>query len=676
MTTKLPGYGKIYALGHRSLKHLFDTPVVIQEKVDGCFAESVVVHLSDGTKKTIKELVDTKFDGYVRCFDFDTNSYVDGRVLDHFTYPASHKAMVQVEIIGRNETSRCGFRCTEDHEIYTKECGWRNAVDLTCEDHVQTLDERLDYIQLQMILGGILGDASFSRGKTGNPRFTTGHSVKKGEYSQLIRQLLGGLYKTTDIRRGGFPGSGEIERVQSKSTYMFTEMYESFYKGRKSIPEKYLMQHLDTIALAFWYMDDGSCSFSKKQRPRPTFNTQCFTENDHKILQTILATKFGIIANIIGTGKGRILTISADSAEKFFHIIAPYVTTDMKYKLPLNLRLLPCVLQDYKPIINTKYIWQPIKSVKKTTSVKQYDIETEFGNYLVGSLGTLVHNSQFTFGVIDGRLHCRSRGGELDLDSPQALFKPAVETVKHLFLEGKLFPDWVYRGEAICKPKHNTLAYDRAPEAGFILFDIKMENIYADAKALPQLADALGLECVPVLFEGMVSNQEELHALLDTVSMLGGQKIEGFVVKNYHQSIRDEEDNEVVLKGKYVSERFKEVHNKGSGNKGPKTHKPSVIEKIGLRYKTEARWDKAIQHLKERGEYTQSPKDIPALMKEVNADILAECGDELKELLWKESWGKISKIVTEGLPRWYKEKLMSEQFEPETSALEETEKKS
>ena len=41
----------------------------------------------------------------------------------------------------------------------------------------------------------------------------------------------------------------------------------------------------------------------------------------------------------------------------------------------------------------------------------------------------------------------------------------------------------------------------------------------------------MGLECVPLLLSGMVSSADELRALLERESVLGGQKIEGMVVK-------------------------------------------------------------------------------------------------------------------------------------------------
>ena len=40
----------------RAVEDLFKDDVLVEEKVDGCFAPGTLVHLADGTRKTIKEL--------------------------------------------------------------------------------------------------------------------------------------------------------------------------------------------------------------------------------------------------------------------------------------------------------------------------------------------------------------------------------------------------------------------------------------------------------------------------------------------------------------------------------------------------------------------------------------------------------------------------------------------
>ena len=53
-----------------------------------------------------------------------------------------------------------------------------------------------------------------------------------------------------------------------------------------------------------------------------------------------------------------------------------------------------------------------------------------------------VDGSQFSFGLVNGELSCRSKGKDIVLDAPEKMFGNAIEVVKSLPLrEG-----WVYRG--------------------------------------------------------------------------------------------------------------------------------------------------------------------------------------------------------------------------------------
>jgi len=269
-----------------------------------------------------------------------------------------------------------------------------------------------------------------------------------------------------------------------------------------------------------------------------------------------------------------------------------------------------------------------------------------------------IDGSQFSFGIIDDKLECRAHHQQINLDNP-GMFKLAVETVKKL--EPQLYPGWIYRCEYLSKPKHNTLAYDRVPNKYLIVFDIntgKESYISYDKKA--KEAEKLGLEVVPLLAPSCkFDSYDTFKTLLHTVSCLGGQTIEGIVIKNYHRFDR----NGRVLMGKFVNEIFKEQNQK---NRKTGSYE-DILTLIAMDYKTEARWNKAIQHLQERGELTNEPKDIGPLQKEINMDILIECTDEIKEKLFKWAWKSITKEITKGFPQYYKEKLAKEQFNDSNS---------
>ena len=285
-----------------------------------------------------------------------------------------------------------------------------------------------------------------------------------------------------------------------------------------------------------------------------------------------------------------------------------------------------------------------------------------------------VDGSQFSFGVVEEHiacdqghygsservLKCRSKGASLNIEAPEKMFIKAVDNVKAV--QELLHPGWTYRGEYLKVPKHNSLAYDRVPDNNIMLFDIDtgLES-YLTYEQKAEEAKRIGFECVPKLYEGMIESAQQFREMLDRVSVLGGQKIEGVVVKNYARFGQDKK----VLIGKFVSEAFKETHAAEwkASNPGSK----DIVDRIIETLKTDARWHKAVQHLREAGQIEDSPRDIPGLFKEVNADIRKECMDFISEKLVEFAMPSIMRGVVKGLPEWYKDQLLKRQFNAQDS---------
>lgn len=270
-----------------------------------------------------------------------------------------------------------------------------------------------------------------------------------------------------------------------------------------------------------------------------------------------------------------------------------------------------------------------------------------------------VDGSQFSFGKFQGEdgefLRCRSKGCQLNVDAPEKMFAEAVTTSKELF--PLLKTGWTYRAEYLKIPKHNTLAYERIPFKHLILFDINpSEECYLSYEEKKEEAERLGLEIVPILHYGKVESLEHFHSFLERQSCLGGQKIEGVVIKNYNRFGLDKK----VLMGKYVSEAFKEVHAGDWKERNP--GQGDILQKLVHKYKTPARWAKAVQHLKEVGKIEDSPRDIGLIIREVPNDVKAECEAEIKADLMAWAWPHIQRGLTGGVAEWYKEELLKKQF--------------
>ena len=294
-----------------------------------------------------------------------------------------------------------------------------------------------------------------------------------------------------------------------------------------------------------------------------------------------------------------------------------------------------------------------IESYGKVNNIGHADIRELLNNEVV--IEEKVDGSQISFykDPASDYLFIKSRKQLIDQDNP-GMFKEAVEYIQSI--KESLNVGWVYRGEYLQKPRHNVLTYDRVPKNHIVLFDVEtIAGTHLDPEKKQKEAEELGLECVPVLAKGHVESLEFLNELLERKSYLGGPNIEGVVLKAYGKLSRGGN----LLKGKLVSAGFKEVQKK------PKTGKPhrDIIEVLSGLYRSEVRWEKALQHMKEEGKIVGSMRDVGELMKEVHSDVAAECADEIKEELFNWAWPEIRKHIASGLPQWYKEKMAGEAFD-------------
>jgi len=266
-----------------------------------------------------------------------------------------------------------------------------------------------------------------------------------------------------------------------------------------------------------------------------------------------------------------------------------------------------------------------------------------------------IDGSQLSFMRNGNTVYFRSKGAEIFADAPEKMFALGVRQLVEI--GSSLHEGWIYRSEYLSKPKHNVLAYGRVPRRNVILFDINTgDETYLSRAEKEVEAKRVGLDIVPVLHEGTVRSPEELLALLECESILGNQKVEGIVVKNYARFGLDKK----VLMGKFVREEYKEKHAQEWKASNPTVG--DVIDRIIATLRSEGHWEKAIQHLRERGELEESPRDIGKLIKEAQKDIAEEEMDFIKQKLAEWAVPRIIRASTAGLPEWYKRRLLDSAF--------------
>ena len=271
--------------------------------------------------------------------------------------------------------------------------------------------------------------------------------------------------------------------------------------------------------------------------------------------------------------------------------------------------------------------------------------------------------SQFIFSNVNGNLHMRSKGRVIYAESVDGMFQKGVEHIKFLHETHQISEGIEFYCEYMQKPKHNTLAYERIPQNHFMLFgakDLKTDLMIYDREHLECLANTMSIDLVHVLYHGKIETVDQLEKYIGKQSVYGGCIEEGIVIKNYSKEVMIGSEILPLVCGKYVRQEFRE---KNGARQVRDYSKKGGIEFIKSKYKTEARWLKSVQSLRENGNLTESVKDIGPIMKNVNLDIIEEEKENIKDDLWNLYGKDIVRAATYGLPDWWKEQLLKKQFE-------------
>lgn len=277
-----------------------------------------------------------------------------------------------------------------------------------------------------------------------------------------------------------------------------------------------------------------------------------------------------------------------------------------------------------------------------------------------------VDGSQFGFGRVKGVNTYRSKGVASLVECPNGMFDKAMnhcDKVIFPFLEEHGWDNIAFYAEYLRDPRHNAICYSRVPRNHMALWacqDLETGE-WADHTGLTAWASYLDIDVVPILYQGP-ADFDFIKGLMDKESYLGGHDAEGVVVKNFGQPMwwRDKDYSFTVAK--FVSEKFKEVNKSSWAGARHQNKLKSFMESFA----TEARYQKAVQHLRERGELKADLPDIGPLVREVHLDIEAEEKEEIGLFLTDYFLKDIKREATKGLPQWYKDQLGQGLIKPDT----------
>jgi recombination protein RecA len=382
----------------------------LREKVGvmfGCASWYTQVTLADGTRERIGKIVNQKMPVEVLSYDPNTGKMVPRKVISWFNNGRADEFLhFTVERSGGGTGhGRAIMDLTRNHLVRTPG-GWREAGDVAVGDRVMLAQPiLLSAMQVQVILGALLGDGSLSkplRTDDASARFRMGHGAKQAAYLDWKVSLLANIphAKTANAKGAVFADFSPLAEL--------AELREAVYfgDGKKHITWDYL-KNLTPLALAIWYMDDGSFTLrSKGVQERTAGGTgrieicvEAMSPGSRDRLACYLRDTYGLHVKLEhrGARKMSVLRFSTSASEKFQKLIAPYVHPSMEYKLLLRFRGQFAVEPEFtEPTIHPAPA--RVLDIRRKSDfpiMSRYDIEVEGShNYLAD--GIIVHNSPET----------------------------------------------------------------------------------------------------------------------------------------------------------------------------------------------------------------------------------------------------------------------------------------
>jgi recombination protein RecA len=382
----------------------------LREKIGvmfGCASWYTYVTLADGTRERIGKIVNQKMPVEVLSYDPELGKMVSRKVVNWFNNGQADEFLhFTVERAGGGAGhGRAVMDLTRNHLVRTPG-GWREAEEIMVGDRVMLAQPALlSPAQVQVILGALMGGGSLSkpvRREDVSARFRMGHGVKQAAYLDWKVSLLENVpHRKTENAKGtvfaDFTPLAELAELR-ETVY--------FGAGKKHLTWDYL-KSLTPLALAVWYMDDGTFTLrSEGVQARTAGGTgrieivvEAMSPGSRDRLVKYLRDTYQLNVRLVTKGARKVsaLRFTTAASEKFQELIAPYVHPSMEYKLMPRFRGMFAVEPEFaEPAVHP--VPARVLSIRRKTDLRKmsrYDIEVEGShNYLAD--GIMVHNSPET----------------------------------------------------------------------------------------------------------------------------------------------------------------------------------------------------------------------------------------------------------------------------------------
>ena len=209
-------------------------------------------------------------------------------------------------------------------------------------------EKPLTFRQKKIIYGGLMGDAC----KMSPASIKMKQSIKQKEYL---------LWKYSELKEHVSPVSlqeySQYDKRYDKTYYGITfytnanteieTVVQQFYgSGKKYITDE-ILENLDELSFAIWFMDDGKTGWSYANwvktgwatKPESTLCTESFTEEENQRICDWFYKKWGINCYLRKQRKEGCFRVvfRTTTVKKFHDIIRPYFVPSLLYKIDWNI---------------------------------------------------------------------------------------------------------------------------------------------------------------------------------------------------------------------------------------------------------------------------------------------------------------------------------------------------
>jgi hypothetical protein len=357
----------------------------------GCLDSETSVKLADGSTKKIGVIVNNKLSVEVMSYNFESKQFEPKKVIGWKRAPATDDWIAMEYKRKHRGGKSCSVKLTPNHIVYTRRNGEIVEVpasELKVGDNLFLPGESISYYQRELIRGSILGDGSIQ-----NHIFTCGHSNR--DYSETKARILGSCLSRTSESVSG-KGS-QMLYVHTKSLSAIREIEDEIYVNGVKIPTEEYIMSLGPVALAFWYMDDGSLDTQEVRSSCSSLYVQGFSSEVVDMISSVLRRRgYDNYVIVASGGCGKAIKFTPQGTLRLHTDIAPFVSPEMKYKLLPEFRSLVNFWNSMEPSPTDLFglVETEIISLEPTTPrcKVRYDIEVEDNHNFIAN-GVLVHNS-------------------------------------------------------------------------------------------------------------------------------------------------------------------------------------------------------------------------------------------------------------------------------------------